>query len=127
MKRNKFIIPTNFELGFRQVRVWYDEKQIYGKTSPVGVNSLGTGDIYMQTPVKDKVDELAVDQAFCHELVHGILYSMGEAELVHNERFVDGFAHLLLQYELSKEGNLLKVWKNDVTKKTSTKEKVAKK
>ena len=41
--------------------------------------------------------------------------------------FVDGIAHLLLQYELTKEGNLLKIWKNDVTKKASKGKRVAKK
>lgn len=60
-------------------------------------------------------------------MVHGILYAMGEAEMCHNERFVDAFAYLLLQYELTKEGNLLKIWRNDVTKKVSIKRRVAKK
>ena len=114
MKRKRFIIPTNFELGFRKYQVWYDNKQIYRKAAAVGTLSLGTGDMYLQTPVKDGVDDLAVKQAFLHELVHGILYSMGESELCHDERFVDGFAHLLLQFHLTWEGDLLKVWKNDL-------------
>ena len=127
MKRNKFKIPTNFDLGFRNVQVWYDTEQIYRKAATVGTLSLSTGNMYLQTPVKDKVDELAINQAFFRELVHAILHSMGEAELCHNERFVDGFAHLLLQYELTKEGNLLKIWKNDITKNASTKKRIAKK
>ena len=114
MKRNKFRIPTNYDMGFRKVQDYYDSEQIYGKAATVGTLSLGTGEMYLQTPVKDRVDELAIKQAFFHELVHDVLYSMGEAELCHNERFVDGFAHLLLQYELSKEGDLLKIWKSDV-------------
>ena len=109
----KFAIPTSFCLGSREYQVWYDPEQINRKDSTVGTMSLGTGQIFMQTPIKDKLDELAINQAFFHELVHGILYSMGESELVHNERFVDGMAHMLIQYELTKEGNLLKIWKDE--------------
>ena len=121
MKQKKFTIPTNFSLGFRKYQVWYDNEQIHGEEKTVGTVSLGTGDMYLQTPVKDQLDELAINQAFFHELVHGILYSMGESELVHNERFVDAMAHMLLQYELTKEGNLLKIWKNDIKVEKETK------
>ena len=123
MKHNKFEIPTTFNLGFRNIDVWYDPQQIYGKTAPVGLNNLGTGDIYLQTPVKDKLDEETIYQTFFHELCHGILYSMGEQELTHNERFVDGFAHLLTQFELTKKGDLLKTWKNDLEKEANKKAK----
>ena len=37
---------------------------------------------------------------FIHELVHAILFTMGEME--HDERFVEGFAQLLYQYEQQK-------------------------
>lgn len=123
MKKNTFIIPTSFECGFRTNQVWYDEEQIYSSTSPVGLNNLGTGNIYMQAPVKDKIDDQAIFEAFNHELVHSILYSMGEADLCHNERFVDGFAHLLTQFELTKKGNLLQIWQNDLAKKEAKKAK----
>ena len=123
MKQKKFSIPTNFSLGFRKYQVWYDSEQIHRKSAAVGTMSLGTGDMYLQTPLKDKLDELAIKQAFFHELVHGILYSMGEFELVHDERFVDAMAHLLLQYELTKEGDLLKIWKNDAKKERRIAEK----
>jgi predicted SprT family Zn-dependent metalloprotease len=113
MKKNDFVIPTTFECGFRTNNVWYDPQQIYSDRSPVGLNNLGTGDVYMQSPVVDKVDEQAIYEAFNHELVHSILYSMGEGELCHSERFVDGFAHLLTQFELTKKGDLLDRWKSD--------------
>ena len=75
MKRNKFTIPTNFDLGFRNIKVWYDVEQIYRKAAAVGTLSLGTGDMYLQTPVKDKVDELAINQAFLHAFLLLIYYS----------------------------------------------------
>jgi len=40
---------------------------------------------------------------FNHELVHAILHGMGETELFNDERFVEGFAQLLTQYELTRK------------------------
>jgi len=37
------------------------------------------------------------EQTFCHELVHAILFTMGDSG-PHDEKFVDGFAYLLHQY-----------------------------
>ena len=41
-----------------------------------------------------------LEQAFCHELVHAILFTMGDSG-PHDEKFVDGFAALLHQYLLT--------------------------
>lgn len=38
--------------------------------------------------------------SLAHEVVHAILFTMGERE--HDERFVEGFAQLLYQYEQQK-------------------------
>jgi hypothetical protein len=48
---------------------------------------------------------------------------MGEGELCHSERFVDGFAHLLTQFELTKKGDLLDRWKSDLNKEANRKAK----
>ena len=40
------------------------------------------------------------DVTLLHEVVHAILFTMGERE--HDERFVEGFAQLLYQYETQK-------------------------
>ena len=37
------------------------------------------------------------EQSYCHELVHAILFTMGDSG-PHDEKFVDGFAALLHQY-----------------------------
>ena len=37
------------------------------------------------------------DVTLLHEVVHAILFTMGERD--HDERFVEGFAQLLYQYE----------------------------
>jgi hypothetical protein len=44
----------------------------------------------------------STEQAFWHEAVHVILYTMNETELRMNEKFVDTFAHLL--YQVVKSG-----------------------
>jgi predicted SprT family Zn-dependent metalloprotease len=41
--------------------------------------------------------QAGVEQTFCHELTHSILYAMGELKLYANEKFVDLFGHLLHQ------------------------------
>ena len=46
--------------------------------------------------VKDMENTSVINQTFCHELVHCILYSMGRNE--HDEVFVDNFASFLHQY-----------------------------
>ena len=40
------------------------------------------------------------DVTLLHEVVHAILFTMGERD--HDERFVEGFAQLLYQYEQQK-------------------------
>lgn len=47
--------------------------------------------------VNTKQSKQGIDLAFTHELVHAILFTMGERD--HDERFVEGFAQLLYQYE----------------------------
>jgi len=63
-----------------------------------GIHDLGRTDpdtftIYVNT----KQSKQGMDLAFTHELVHAILFTMGERD--HDERFVEGFAQLLYQYE----------------------------
>ena len=124
MKKNEFVIPTSFECGFRTNQVYYDDQLIYSEKAPsVGSNSLGMGNIYMQVPVENQLDEQAIQQAFVHELTHSILFGMGEETLCHDERFVDGFANLLFQFMLTKKGDLLEEWKKDLEKEKKKKEK----
>lgn len=50
--------------------------------------------------INKKLDGQVKDVTFYHELVHAIMFTMGEQ--VHDERFVEGFAQLLYQYEQQK-------------------------
>lgn len=43
-----------------------------------------------------------MEASFYHELVHGILETMGKTDLSSDEGFVEGFANLLHQFEKTK-------------------------
>ena len=59
----------------------------------LGRTDSDTQTIYISTKQTPQAQELT----FSHELVHAILFTMGERD--HDERFVEGFAQLLYQYE----------------------------
>jgi len=59
----------------------------------LGRTDCDTQTIYVSTKQCQQAQELT----FTHELVHAILFTMGERD--HDERFVEGFAQLLYQYE----------------------------
>ena len=50
--------------------------------------------------INKKLEGQTTAVTFYHELVHAILFTMGERN--HDERFVEGFAQLLYQYERQK-------------------------
>lgn len=47
-----------------------------------------------------KLEGQAAEVTFYHELVHAIMFTMGERN--HDEKFIEGFAQLLYQYERQK-------------------------
>jgi Zn-dependent peptidase ImmA (M78 family) len=47
--------------------------------------------------INKKLEGQATEVTFYHELVHAIMFTMGERN--HDERFIEGFAQLLYQYE----------------------------
>ena len=50
--------------------------------------------------ISNRQTEQGKEVTFLHELVHAILFTMGERD--HDERFVEGFAQLLYQYAQQK-------------------------
>ena len=67
------------------------------KYSP-DISDLGRSDpdncvIYINTRQSEQGQSLSL----AHEIVHAIMFTMGERD--HDERFVEGFAQLLHQYE----------------------------
>jgi predicted SprT family Zn-dependent metalloprotease len=104
--------------GFK-IQVYYDPKMIERESAEVGLNCLGSQEIYIQPPVKDRVSEGVSRQAFLHELVHQITWAMGRTDLCHDEIFVDAFAHQMFQFLETAKGDLLGIWQKDMEKKKS--------
>lgn len=127
-KKNNLLIPTTFESGGFTIEVYYDPKMIYKEKADIGLNCLGSQEIYVQPPVKDRISEEVCQQAFLHELVHQLTWQMGRSDLCHDEVFVDGFAHGLFQFMKTAKGDLLSTWQNDLEKeaKKETKKKAKK-
>jgi hypothetical protein len=59
-----------------------------------------------KTSKGDMVPHDRLGQAYCHELVHSILDSMGH-KLSHDEGFVDAFGRYLHQYMTTQSGVLI--------------------
>ena len=121
MKQPKFTIPTSFMSGGFKIQVYYDPNMINSKKAEVGLNCLGSQEIYIQPPVKQRVSEGVSKQAFVHELVHQITWAMGRTDLCHSETFVDGFAHQLFQFLETAKGDLLGTWLKDEEKQKKKK------
>lgn len=64
----------------------------------LGRTDCDTLTIYINTKQTKQAQALT----FRHELVHAIMFTMGERD--HDERFVEGFSQLLYQYEKQAKG-----------------------
>lgn len=92
------LIPKQFILGGRTYKVRRNDKLDYEH------NWNGEHDTYRQEinlayklgGVDANVE--SIEQTFYHELVHAILYTLGEKDLNQNEKFVDMFGTMLHQF-----------------------------
>lgn len=87
------IIPQSFQLGGLTIDVLFQEK-IAKNAGMIGVAEYAVQQIRLDPTIATKQ---TTEQAYFHELTHWILFTMGEAELCNNEKFVDVFAHFLYQ------------------------------
>ena len=90
------IIPYTFKLGHHQYRVLQipevpDCARGDVRYPPASTIRLSTHRFNERIPLRRKT------QTFWHEVVHAILFDMGQHTLNHDERFVDGFAKRLTQ------------------------------
>lgn len=91
-----FKVPTSFQLHGQTYTVRLVDHlaqdgisgEIQFATNTVSIQKDNKG--YARLPSQ-------IEQTFLHELVHGVLYHMGQTELCGEEEFVDGFAQLLHQ------------------------------
>lgn len=95
-------IPTKFQLAGQVI----DVEAVSGLVT----STMHLGECcYQNNLIKLHVGDIPrthLEQNFCHELVHYILYMMGEDEVNNSEKFVDGFAHYLHQFMNSQKGTL---------------------
>ena len=92
-------IPKSFKLNGKKFivkEVNMDKEDLWGRV----ITSKGQIDIHPDVPDRER------GTVFYHELTHAILDHMGEHELSKSERFVDGFAQLMNEYEISQRGVL---------------------
>ena len=97
----KLGIPKSFQLFGATVNVVFDNKRMEDMGS-YGLASYGESEITLSnTQGVDKLSEDRIKDCFYHEKVHLILDSMNERELSKNERFVDIFAKLWRQSDVT--------------------------
>jgi len=87
------IIPQSFQLGGLTIDVLFQEK-LAKNAGMIGVADYAVQQIRLDPTITTKQ---TTEQAYFHELTHWILFTMGEAELCNNEKFVDVFAHFFYQ------------------------------
>lgn len=96
-------IPKKFKLFGTTISVVWNNKYCNDK-NVYGENSYSESKITLSTT--HGVDDLSEDKildTFYHEKVHAILTAMNERELNDNEKFVDVFAKLLRQSDITAE------------------------
>lgn len=97
---NSELIPISFMLGGSKISTEFVKNEI-GTT--FGQINRTTGKISLATSFGgEECSSDSMELTFYHELVHGILDTMGKQSLSSDEEFVEGFANLLHQYEKTK-------------------------
>lgn len=103
---SKYKVPTKFQIGSSDYSVIFEPSI---DDSDLGGPVLGYQHYFKEKIVlalsydSDALTEREIYKTFYHELTHAILSEMGEKELNDDERFVEGFSRLLVQFELSKK------------------------
>lgn len=99
------IIPIQFELINNLIKVEMEDKAVL--RSLQDRNMYGEANYTKnQITINNTIDNEPIDrikqvETFYHEKVHFILDAMGEHDMRVNEKFVDLFARLLLQSDMS--------------------------
>ncbi len=97
------MIPKSFKLFASTVNVVFDNKQMNDKER-YGESDYSTHTITLSTTHGvDVLSDDRIEDCFYHEKVHMILDTMHEYELSKNEKFVDQFAKLLRQSDITAE------------------------
>lgn len=91
-----------FQLGGVKWTVDIDEDRLQDMEA-YGISDYGKSLILLREEDKGKRRPTSsIEQVLYHEVVHAILYSLGESQLAENEKFVQQFSLLLHQFEITK-------------------------
>lgn len=102
-RMKKLEIPKTFTLGGSEYSVEFVHDTPL-RENPVAQINLPTGKVYISTVYKgNKCSSDYMEASFYHELIHGILDTLGKHELSDDEGLVEGMANLLHQYNKTKK------------------------
>ena len=88
------IIPNTIKIGGQDINVMFEE---HLDNNCLGTMSIGEGVLKIANNFNNRKQcQSSKITTFIHEIVHGILDTMGESELSGNERFVCAFSSLLV-------------------------------
>lgn len=87
-------IPNKIRIGGQDINVCIKDRLVNEK---LGIICLASGELDIAETFYDyKQCESSKVNTFIHEVIHGVLDTMGEKELSSNEKFVSTFASLLI-------------------------------
>lgn len=98
-------IPKRFKLFGTTYNVVFNNERM-NDLKAYGLHDYSKSEITLSTT--DGIDKLSEDKildTYYHEKIHAILDMMKESELSNNEKFVDQFAKLLRQSDITSEYN----------------------
>ena len=88
------IIPSKIRIGGKDINVCIKDRLVNEK---LGIIFLASGELDIAETFYDyKQCESSKVNTFIHEVIHGVLDSMGENELSSNEKFVTTFTSLFV-------------------------------
>lgn len=99
------MIPKSFKLGAETIIV--RQKDFINSGNILGEYSKGIGCVDLAlNALSEKIPYSSKERTFFHELVHAMLYHIGERDLSSNEQFVDALSGVMHQY-VSENYNLI--------------------
>lgn len=102
MENRNTNIPKSFELGGTVYDVEIIPGSKLGSNACAQIQYAASKVVIADESNGIKCSDDFMTASFYHELVHGILETMGKRELSEDESFVEGFANLLHQYNNTK-------------------------
>ena len=92
----KILIPDTTQIAGFEIEILVNSS-LAEKEKRLGKCDYRNNVIQLACHSKVIFDRMIMEQTYLHEITHYILHCMGEHELRDNERFVEGYSHLLYQ------------------------------